>query len=253
MATGLIVATYLVLAILANWNAWSTGATKALQSSQDPKLNAWLVAWTPFAVSHGVNPLFSHWVNIPYGANYAANVGIPLLGIIASPITALWGPVAAVNFLISLAFFSSAIAGYCFVRHWTTWRPAAFLGGLLFGFSPYVVAAGVAHLHTMFVCLIPFIFIVLDEIFIRQRYSQRMLGLVLGLLLIAQYFISSELLATTALMALIAGILVALFNFREVRTHLMRAVPGVVLALGLAIVVLAYPIYFDVRGPLHYT
>jgi hypothetical protein len=253
LATCLVVATYLVLAVLANWNAWTTGATRALQSSQDPKLNAWLVAWTPFAVSHGVNPLFSHWVNLPYGANYSANVAIPFLGIIVSPITALWGPVAAVNFLISLAFFGSAIAGYCFVRHWTTWRPAAFLGGLLFGFSPYVVAEGIAHLHTMFVCLIPFIFIVLDEIFIRQRYSQRVLGLVLGLLLIAQYFISSELLATTALMALIAGILVALFNVREVRKRLMTAVPGMVLAVGLAIVVLAYPIIYAVKGPLHYT
>ena len=253
MATCLVVATYLVLAILANWNAWTTGATRALQSSQDPKLNAWLIAWTPFAVSHGVNPLFSHWVNVPYGANYSANVAIPLLGIIVSPITALWGPVAAVNFLISLAFFGSAIAGYCFVRHWTTWRPAAFLGGLLFGFSPYVVAEGIAHVHTMFVCLIPFIFIVLDEIFIRQRYSQRVLGLVLGLLLIAQYFISSELLATTAVMALIAGVLVALFNLREVRKHLMTAVPGMVLAVGLAIIVLAYPIMYAVRGPLHYT
>ena len=253
MATGLVVATYLVFAILANWNAWTTGATRALQSSQDPKLNAWLIAWTPFAVSHGVNPLFSHWVNLPYGANYSANVAIPLLGIIASPITALWGPVAAVNFLISLAFFGSAIVGYCFVRHWTTWRPAAFLGGLLFGFSPYVVAEGIAHLHTMFVCLIPFIFIVLDEIFVRQRYSQRILGLVLGLLLIAQYFISSELLATTALMALLAGILVALFNHREVRKHLMTALPGVVLAAGLAIIVLAYPVIYAVKGPLHYT
>jgi hypothetical protein len=253
LATCLVVATYLVLAILANWNAWTTGATRALQSSQDPKLNAWLLAWTPFAVSHGVNPLFSHWVNVPYGANYSANVAIPLLGIIASPITALWGPVAGVNFLISLAFFGSAIAGYCFVRHWTTWRPAAFLGGLLFGFSPYVVAEGSAHLHTIFVCLIPFIFIVLDEIFIRQRYSQRVLGLVLGLLLIAQYFISSELLVTSALMALIAGILVALFNLREVRKHLMAAVPGVVLAGGLAIIVLAYPIIYALKGPLHYT
>ena len=253
MATSLIVAIYLVLAILANWNAWTTGATRALQTSQDPKLNAWLVAWTPFAVSHGVNPFFSHWVNVPYGANYAANVAIPLLGIIASPITALWGPVAAVNFLISLAFFGSAIAGYCFVRHWTTWRPAAFVGGLLFGFSPYVVAEGSAHVHTMFVCLIPFIFIVLDEIFIRQRYSQWILGLVLGLLLIAQYFISSELLATTALMAVIAGILVALFNHREVWKHLMAAVPGVVLAVGLAIIVLAYPIMYAVKGSLHYT
>ncbi len=252
MATGLVVVTYLLLAILANWNAWTTGASRALQGSQDPKLNAWLVGWTPFAVSHGLNPFFSSWVNVPYGVNYSANVGIPVLGIIASPITALWGPVAASNFLISLAFFGSAIGGYCFVRHWTTWRPAAFLGGLLFGFSPYIVAEGIAHIHTMFVCLVPFIFIVLDEIFVRQRYSQKVMGVILGLLLIAQYFISSEVLATTALLAAIAGILVALFNHREVRDHVMAALPGVAIALGLAVIFVAYPVYYSLRGPLTY-
>ena len=251
--TALVVGTYLVLAVLANWNAWTTGATRALQSSQDPKLNVWLVAWTPFAVSHGVDPLFSHFINVPYGANYAANVGIPLLGSIASPITALWGPVAATNFLISLAFFGSAVAGYCFVRHWTSWRPAAFLGGLLFGFSPYVVAEGIAHVHTMFVCLIPFIFIVLDEIFIRQRYSQRALGVLLALLIVAQYFISSELLATTALMVLLAAILVMLFNLDKVRAHVVTALPGAAIGIGIAVLVLAYPVFYAIAGPLHYT
>lgn len=251
-ATSLVVVTYLVLAFLANWNAWSMGATRALQTSQDPKLNTWLLAWTPFAVSHGVNPLFSHWVNVPYGVNYSANVAIPLLGIIVSPITAVWGPVAATNFVISLAFFSAAIGGYCFVRHWVTWRPAAFLGGLCFGFSPYIVAEGGAHIHTMFVCLVPFIFLVLDEMFIRQRYSQRVLGPVLGLLLIAQYLIASEVLATTAVMVAIAAILIALFNWREVRPHLTAALPGAAVALGLAAVVLAFPIHYALSGPLHY-
>ena len=66
-ATALAVGAYLVLAVLANWNAWTIGATRALQLTQDPKLNTWLVAWTPFAVTHGVNPLFSHWVNVPFG------------------------------------------------------------------------------------------------------------------------------------------------------------------------------------------
>ena len=245
--------TYFVLAVLANWNAWTLGATRALQSSQDPKLDAWLLAWTPFAVTHGQNPLFSHWVNVPYGANYAANVAIPLLALIASPVTAIWGPVAATNVLISFAFFASAVAGYCFVRHWTTWRPAAFFGGLLFGFSPYIVAEGIAHLHTMFLALVPLIFIVLDEIFVRQRYSARVLGVVLGLLVVAQYFISSEVLASTVLLAIIAAVLVALFNRSRVRAQLVRALPALVIGLGIAVVVLAYPILYSLRGPLHYT
>jgi hypothetical protein len=249
----LAIGTYFVLAILANWNAWTTGATTALQGSQDPKLNAWTLAWTPFALSHGVNPLFSHWVNVPDGANYAANVAIPLLAIIASPITAVWGPVAGTNFIISFSFFAAALAGYFFVRHWTTWRPAAFVGGLLFGFSPYVVAEGIAHLHTMFVALVPFIFIVLDEIFVRQRYSQRWLGVALGLLIVAQYLVSSEVLASTAVLALCGLVLVGLFNRDRVLQNLHVALPALAIGLGIAVAVLSYPIWYSVAGPQHYT
>jgi hypothetical protein len=245
--------TYAVLAFLANWNAWSAGATRVLQPSQDPKLDAWYVAWTPFALTHGANPFFSHWVNVPFGANFAANVAIPLLSLIASPVTAIWGPVAGVNFLTSFAFFACCVGGYFFVRHWTRWRPAAFVGGLLYGFSPYVVSEGIAHLHTMFVALVPFIFIVLDEIFVRQRYSRRLLGLALGGLVVAQYFISSEVLATTAILALIVGVLVALFNLDRVREHVLGALPAVALGLGLAVVVLAFPIAYSQLGPEHYT
>jgi hypothetical protein len=245
---------YAALAVLANWNAWTMGATRALQQPyQDPKLNAWYVAWTPFALSHGINPLFSHWVNLPFGANYAANVAMPLLAIIASPITAIWGPVAGVNFLISLSFFACCVGGYCFVRHWTTWRPAAFFGGLLYGFSPYVVADGRAHIHTMFVALVPFIFILLDEILVRQRYSPRILGLLLGVVVIAQYFISSEVLAMTAVMSFVTAIFVSLFNLGNVRAHLIRALPALGIAFGLALVVLAFPVIYSQRGPMHYT
>jgi len=253
VSTALVVSAYLVLAVLANWNAWTTGGATALQPSQDPKLDAWTMAWTPFALTHAVDPLFSHWVNVPYGANYAANVAIPLLALIASPVTALWGPVAGTNFLISFAFFTSAVAGYCFVRHWTSWRPAAFFAGLLFGFSPFMVAAGNSHIHIMFVALVPFIFILLDEIVVRQRYSPILLGVVLGLLLVAQYFISSEILAAAAVMSLIAVVLVALCNLRRLRDHLTFAVPALATALGIAVVVLAYPIWYSVRGPEHYS
>ncbi len=247
-------ATYAALAVLANGNAWTMGATRTLQQPfQDPKLNVWYVAWTPFALTHGVNPLYSAWVNAPYGANYAANVAIPLLAIIASPITAIWGPVAGVNFLISLGFLTCCVSGYCFVRHWTSWRPAAFFGGLLYGFSPYVVAEGRAHIHTMFVALVPIIFILLDEILVRQRHSPRILGLILGVVVIAQYFISSEVLATTAIMSFVVLIFVSLFNRGKVRSHLIGALPALGIALGLAVMFLTYPVIYSQRGPGHYT
>ena len=206
------------------------------------------MAWTPFALSHGVNPLFSHWLNVPYGANYAANVAIPLLGMVASPITAIWGPVAGTNFLISLAFFSSAVAGYYFVRHWTTWRPAAFFGGLLFGFSPYVVAEGIAHLHTMFVGPRPF-----RSSSCSTRSSS---GSVTrtgssawssGILVVAQYFISSEFWPRPPSWLVVAVVLVALFNRNQVAAHVAVPCPPWPSPSVIAAVVLAYPVLYSLQ------
>jgi hypothetical protein len=105
----------------------------------------------------------------------------------------------------------------------------------------------------MFVALVPFIFIVLDEIVVRQRFSPRLMGLVLGILLVAQYFVSTEVLAATAVPALLALALVVVFNTDRVRTHLVPALTSLGIALGLAVVVLAYPIWYSVRGPERYT
>ena len=158
-----------------------------------------------------------------------------------------------INFLISFSFFASCVAGYCFVRHWTSWRPAAFFGGLLFGFSPYVVSAGVAHLRTMFVALVPLIFIVLDEILVRQRFSPRLLGVCLAVLLVLQYFISTEVLAMAGVMALIAARDCRAFNINQVRPHLVHALPALAIGFGIAAVVLVYPVLYSVHGPQHAT
>ena len=65
---------------------------------------------------------------------------MPLLGLLGAPITFLMGPIAAFNVLVNLAFISSATACYFIVSRFVTWWPAAFVGGLVYGFSPYAVA-----------------------------------------------------------------------------------------------------------------
>ncbi len=68
-----------------------------------------------------------------------SNTGITLLGVIAAPLTLLGGPVLSFNALLTLALPVSALAMYACLRRWTTWRAAAFVGGLLYGFSPYII------------------------------------------------------------------------------------------------------------------
>ena len=48
IATSLVIGIYAALAVLANWNAWTMGATRALQQPyQDPKLDVWYVDGRP--------------------------------------------------------------------------------------------------------------------------------------------------------------------------------------------------------------
>ena len=54
-------------------------------------------------------------------------------------------------------------------------------------------------------------------------------------------------------MVLLAAILVALFNLDRVRAHVVGALPGAAIGLGIAVVVLAYPLLYAIAGPLHYT
>ncbi|HQU26878.1 MAG TPA: hypothetical protein PLS29_07615, partial [Acidimicrobiales bacterium] len=62
--------------------------------------------------------------------------------------TSTLGPVAALNVLLRLAFATSAGAMFLVLRTWC--RPwIAFIGGLFFGFGPYMVAQ-ITHLNLIF-------------------------------------------------------------------------------------------------------
>ena len=56
------------------------------------------------------------------------------------------------------------------LRRWVRWTPAAFVGGLVFGFSPFVfVNLAGGHLMTGVLVLVPLMVACLDELLIRQR------------------------------------------------------------------------------------
>lgn len=78
------------------------------------------------------------------------NTTMPLLGIVGFPITLLFGSIATHNVLIDLAIFASTLSFFAMARRFVTWWPAAFVGGLAYGFSPFTAATGNAHLFLLF-------------------------------------------------------------------------------------------------------
>jgi len=249
-ATAVVVGTYVALAVVLYWQVWSQGIGSHLQIGGDQFANVWYLRWTPFALLHGSNPLFSSYANYPYGVNMVTNTSAPLLGLLGMPLTLVAGSIATFNVLSTLALAGSATAGYVFARRFTSWRPAAWVGGLLYGFSPFEIGQATGgHLNLTFVVLPPLILLGVHEVTVRQRWSPRRAGVVLGLLVTAQFFISSEILASTVVMGGVCVLVAALSGWRTVGAHLRAAVLGAAWTAGVAVVLLAYPVWFAVRGP----
>jgi len=244
---------YLVLSVLANWNAWSRGLSRVLPPSQDPKLYMWYLTWTPFSLVHGFNPFFTDWVNYPFGVNLADNTPAIPLGLVSSPLNFLFGPVAQYNILSTVCFFTAAASAYVLIGRWVAWRPAAFVGGLLFGFSPYMVGQGYGHVNLQFTAFVPLFALLLDEILVRQTRSPVRLGVLLGLLTVLQYLVSSEILATVAVTAVTGLVVLILLNPRAVAGRWLPALTSLVTGGGLAAVLMAYPVWYSFRGAEHVT
>ena len=245
-----VVALYLALAVFAYIRVWTApGPAAVAPDASDPALSMWYLTYTPFALLHVHNPFYSSWANTPYGVNLMDNTGEQAPGLLAMPVTLLFGPASAYVALLTFALASSATAGYALLRRLTTWRGAAFVGGLLFGFSPYMVGQGEVHLNLVLVPIPPLIILVLHQLFVRRRGRPEVLGLVLAALVVTQYFVSTEVLATTIVVCVLGVVAASALAPHQVRPLIGPAIRCGVIAATVSALVLGYPIWVALDGP----
>ena len=181
--------------------------------------------------------------------NGAANLSMPLLGVLGTPVTLAFGAFVTTTLLFTVAFPLSALAGYALLRRWVRWRPAAFGGGLLYGFSPYLVAHGGSHLNLVFVPLPPLIFLVLDQMTSGRPRRAWPHGIVLGLLSVAQFLISAEVLVSTVIVGTVGLVIAAVVNQDAARERWRFVAQAIGIAAALTAVLLAYPLWLLTAGP----
>ena len=216
----------------------------------DYDLFVWFLGWAPHAVAHGLNPFFTQAMLAPNGFNLAQNTEAPLLGWALAPITMTLGPIAAANLVIVLAMPISATAAFFVLMKWKTWLPAAAVGGLMYGFSPYMIGQALGHPVLLFVPLPPIIIASLMSIFRGQGRSWRR-GLQLGLLLTAQFLISPEIFTSLCVVTAIGLIFIAL-RFPQRALDAVRAnLLPLAIALGICVICLSYPVWMLLAGPQH--
>lgn len=251
-ATVVAALAYSLLAVLA-WsplNPLST-STIPLCGCFDPSQLTWSLGWTPYALLHHLNPFFSYYVDYPVGANMATNPLMPLLGIAGAPVTLLLGPVALINVLFRLAFATSALAMFVSLRRFVSSQPAAFVGGLLYGFSPFMVSQNAFHLSIAFVPFPPLILAALHDLLVAPGAGPLRNGVKLGLLCAAQYLIAQEVLADTALLAVLGTVLVVASRPVEAWRTASYKLRGLAAALAVFLPLCAYPAWYETNGPGH--
>jgi hypothetical protein len=248
---------YLILSFVLWWHVWSTHPTSSvLCGCSDTSQFVWFLDWPAYALSHGLSPFFSTAVFYPQGVNLLSVTSVLAVGIPLAPVTWIFGPVATLNVALLLSPVLSGAAMFILLRRWVTWDPAAFIGGLLYGFSPLIVTSlYYSHLNLAISPIPPLVVACLDEIVIRQRRRPILTGVLLGLLVTLQFFLSTELVVIMALAATFALVLLiayaALRRPGAIRQHVHCAVVGLASAAVVTVVLLAYPAWFALAGPAH--
>lgn len=250
----LVVGIFVALAVIAYWKMWTAhGTAVPAAGGSDPATNIWFLANTPYSLLHGQSLLFSARANVPWGVNLMSNTAEQAAGVLGAPITLLFGAATALTALLTFAFASSATAAYFLLRRWTHWRGAAAVGGLVYGFSPYMIGQGEAHLNLVLVPIPPLIACVLDQLLVRRRGRPEVLGLILAALVIVQFFISTEVLLTTAIVCSIGLIAAAVLAPDKVRGSIGPLLRCGAVTLVVAGAFLVYPVWFVLRGTGHIT
>ena len=256
---GLLVAAaaYLVLGVGLWWNVWSSHPTTVTTCGcGDAARFLWYFRWPAFALTHGHDVLYSTYLFHPGGINLLDDTSVVALGVLLAPVTWAAGPVAAMNVALTLAPVLSALAMFALLHRWVRWAPAAFVGGLAYGFAPFVLTElALNQLNIAFLAVPPLIVLVLDDLLLVQRRRPWVDGLALAGLVVLQFFLSTEVLVITAIAVLVGLVVViawaALRRPEGLRARAGAAGRGVAVAGGATVVMLAYPLWFLLDGPAH--
>ena len=121
------------------------GQPKVGQGYVDPNLFIWFWRWWPYALTHGINPLYSHEIGAPAGYNLAAwTTSTPSVALLVWPVTAAFGPIASFNLTLLLAPPTAAWAAFVAARRLTGRFWPALLAGAVYGFNIYELAHDVS-------------------------------------------------------------------------------------------------------------
>lgn len=194
-------------------------STRLAGFEDDPLLFTWVFGWWTFAITHGLNPLWSTYVWAPHGMSIANMTAIPSLAIPLMPLTKLFGALVSYNLCAIYLSALSAWSAYFLCRYLTKQYFVALVGGVLFGFSTYQIGQELGgHLNLLATGVLPlFVLLIIKKV--DNSLSPKRFILWFTLCIVIQLGLSRELLLTST----ISGVLTwlwAYYLYPEVRAKL---------------------------------
>lgn len=240
-------AAYLVLSLVLFGSTGSWSGRYVAVGVADPELFMWFLNWWPFALLHGFNPFWTHFVWYPRGFDTVWATSVPTLAFAAAPLTLLAGATASYNALTLLA---PALSGWCcflLVRGITRDGAASFIAGLLYGFSSYELGQLLGHLNLDFTFLVPLV-VLLAVKRSRQEISPGAFISLLAVALVLELGISEEIFASLCILGALIWAIFLLVAPSGERRIFWRLAAEIIVACMLAAIV-AFPfLYYLIIG-----
>jgi hypothetical protein len=232
------------------WSAWASPGSSWIGDPHDPHIMIWGVAWTPHTLtSLPRHLLVTDFIMYPTGANLMWTTSLIFPALVLWPVTALFGPIVGFNVLATGALALSSWVAYLLIRRYASSELVSALAGMLYGFSPYMILQSLGHTHVTIAVFPPLVWLLLDEVLVRRRRHPAVAGAVLGGAGAAQLLTSTEILATTVLVAAMGVALLAVLYRRQVGAVLRRAAIAGSVALLTFLLLAAYPLKALLFGP----
>jgi hypothetical protein len=223
--------------------------------SSDSSLFTWWLGWTWYALGHGLDPLTATAQNAPAGVDGMWNTGVPLLGVLLAPVTATAGPVLADNLAMVLGPAVSAYAAYRALAVLVGPRWIRALGGLVYGFSPFVIAhAWVGHVNLVWAVLPPALLWASVRVLAGRVADGRAArpwrdGALLGLAFAVQVGLYTQTVALGAVALVVVAAVLAVSAPRATWRHLPALARSLAAAAVVVAVLCAWPAWVLLRGP----
>jgi hypothetical protein len=108
---------------------------------EDAYQNVWNLWWMKEALARPTNPLITDRFFYPERPNLYYHTLSPINTLLATPITALWGPIAGFNAVAFASCVLGALGMWRLAYDRTRSHAAALLAGIVYAFSPFHMAA----------------------------------------------------------------------------------------------------------------